>query len=294
MGVMTKLGYPLLPVIVRAGPGLGTRMSEAAKLSPAIAALVILIGLCLVSPFCVIALSALSRAGSGTKHLASGTGSPVQQSPPVAQTNGLPAADAIDVRRSDSIPVPSSSPAPHDEPPDAFVNSAVVDDDETGIATHSKHKLPHCKAADGTSGSGNTHRRRGAPTAHRSEETAKSKTAHHRGKAKSTVNQTSHGEKRRAALSRQDPERIEKIRRIAYYLWLARRENNISGDADQDYFHAERIFESKTSRQLLLGSFCIWSVAYLAAGSPEAQFERADMAGAALKGIIEEHGLMWD
>ena len=92
----------------------------------------------------------------------------------------------------------------------------------------------------------------------------------------------------------QDPGRIEKIRRIAYYLWLARRENNISGNADQDYFQAERIFESKTLRQQLLGSFCIWSVTYLAARSSEAQFESAAVAGAALKGIIEEHGLMWD
>jgi hypothetical protein len=196
---MTKLGYPLLPVIVRARPGLGT--SDSAKPSPAIAALVILIGLCLVSPFCVIGLSALSRGGSGMKHLRSATGSPVQQSLPVAQTNGLPDADAFDVRRSDSIPAPSSSPAPGDEPPDAFVNSAVVDD-EAGIAAHAKHKLSHCKAVDGTPGSGNTHRRRGAPTVRRTEETAKSKTAHHRGRTNSTVNRTSHGEKRRAALAR--------------------------------------------------------------------------------------------
>jgi hypothetical protein len=201
---MTKLGYPLLPVIVRAGPGLRTGKSETAKPSPAITTLVILIGLCLVSPFCVIGWSVLSRGGSGTKHWRSGTGSPVQQSLPVAQTDGLPAADAIDVRRSDSIPVPSSSPAPSDEPPDAFVHSAVVDD-ETGIAAQAKHKLPHRKGVDGTPGSGNTHRRRGAPTVSRTEETAKSKTAHHRGKANSTVNRTSHGEKRRAALGRPGP-----------------------------------------------------------------------------------------
>jgi len=196
---MIKLGYPLLPVIVRAGPGLGR--SERAKPSPAITTLVILIGLCLVSPFCVIGLNSLSRGGSGTKHLRSGTGSPVQQSQPVAQTNGLPAAGPIDVHRSDSIPVPSSSPAPGDEPPDAFVNSAVVDDD-TSVAARAKHKSSHSKAVDGTPGSGNTHRRRGAPTVRRTEETAKSKTAHHRGKANSTVNRTSHGEKRRAALAR--------------------------------------------------------------------------------------------
>lgn len=204
MGAMTKLGYPLLPVIVRARPGLGTGMSDTAKPSPAITALAILIGLCLASPFCVIGLSALSRGGSGTKHLRSGTGSPVQQSLPVTQTNGLPAADATHVRRSDSIPVPSSSPFLKDEPPDAFVHSAVVDD-ETGIAAHAKHKLPHCKAVDGTAGSASTLGRRGAATVRRGEETAKSKTAHHRGKANSTVNRTSHGGKRRAALARPGP-----------------------------------------------------------------------------------------
>ena len=120
---------------------------------------------------------------------------------PVDRTNGLPVAGTIDVRRSDSIPVPSSSPVPSDEPPNAFVNAAVVDD-ETGIAPHAKHKSQHGKAVDGTPGSGNTHRRRGAPTVRRTEEAAKSKTAHHRGKANSTVNRTSHGEKRRAALTR--------------------------------------------------------------------------------------------
>ncbi|HYY28331.1 MAG TPA: hypothetical protein VE860_10320 [Chthoniobacterales bacterium] len=89
----------------------------------------------------------------------------------------------------------------------------------------------------------------------------------------------------------QDPERIEKIRRIAYHLWLARKENNIPGDADQDYFQAERIFESKTRRQLLLGSFCVWSVTYLAARSSEAQLESAAVAGVALKDLLEEHDL---
>jgi len=92
----------------------------------------------------------------------------------------------------------------------------------------------------------------------------------------------------------QDPERIEKIRRIAYYLWLARREKNISGDANQDYFQAEQIFESKTRRQLLLGSFCIWSVSYLAARLSEEQLGSVAGAAAVLDGLAEQYGPIWD
>jgi hypothetical protein len=95
-------------------------------------------------------------------------------------------------------------------------------------------------------------------------------------------------------LSDQDTEKIEKIRRIAYYLWLARRENNISGDANQDYFQAERIFESKTHRQLLLGSFCIWSVSYLVARSSEAQLKSVAGPTEVFDGLAEQHGFTWD
>jgi hypothetical protein len=85
-----------------------------------------------------------------------------------------------------------------------------------------------------------------------------------------------------------DPERTEKIRRIAYYLWLARTENNISGDAEQDYFQAERIFESNTRRQqLLVGSFYIWSVIYLAARSSEPRLESNARIDASLYGLVE-------
>ena len=39
-------------------------------------------------------------------------------------------------------------------------------------------------------------------------------------------------------------EKIEKIKLIAYRLWVARREGNIAGDAESDYFQAEQILES--------------------------------------------------
>jgi hypothetical protein len=92
---------------------------------------------------------------------------------------------------------------------------------------------------------------------------------------------------------KQDPERIETIRRIAYHLWLARREYNLLGDADQDYFQAERIFESKT-RRLLVSSFCLWSVTCLTARFPEAILENDVRIAEAFDGLSEEYDHTWD
>ena len=36
--------------------------------------------------------------------------------------------------------------------------------------------------------------------------------------------------------ARQDLEKVEKIRLIAYQLWLVRRDSNSSGDAERDYY----------------------------------------------------------
>ena len=44
---------------------------------------------------------------------------------------------------------------------------------------------------------------------------------------------------------RRDLEKVEKIKLIAYQLWLARRDNNVSGDAESDYYQAEHILESR-------------------------------------------------
>src|ERR1700756_538095 len=64
--------------------------------------------------------------------------------------------------------------------------------------------------------------------------------------------------------AKQDLEKVEKIKLIAYRLWLARRDNNIPGDADSDYYHAERILESHRSRKLLLlGSFAFSAIAFV-------------------------------
>jgi len=63
---------------------------------------------------------------------------------------------------------------------------------------------------------------------------------------------------------KQDFEKLEKIKLIAYRLWLARRDNNIPGDAVGDYYYAERILESHRSRKLLLlSSFALSAVAFV-------------------------------
>ena len=201
---MTKLGYPLLPVIVRAEPGRGTWMSESAKPSLAITTLVILIGLCLVAPICVIGFSTLSNGGLGAKQSNCGIVLPEQQSLPVSLLNGRTAANAIDDRRTDPVPTPSSSPGVSDEPAATFTRSGVVTV-ESGIAAQAEGRLPQSKTIDGTPGSAKAHRHhwKGTPASRRAEETAKGKTAHHhRAKTNSTANRTSHGQRRRAALSR--------------------------------------------------------------------------------------------
>jgi hypothetical protein len=83
--------------------------------------------------------------------------------------------------------------------------------------------------------------------------------------------------------------RVEKIKRIAYHLWLARRESGVSGTAEEDYFQAERMFEAhKMRRQLSVGAFCVWAVTLLAARSPEIYRVNAARAAVVLDGLAEE------
>jgi hypothetical protein len=65
-------------------------------------------------------------------------------------------------------------------------------------------------------------------------------------------------------------EKIEKIKLIAYRLWVARREGNVSGDAESDYFQAEQILESNQHlKRFLLGSFGFSAMAFVLGGLPE-------------------------
>jgi hypothetical protein len=88
-------------------------------------------------------------------------------------------------------------------------------------------------------------------------------------------------------------DRIHKIKRIAYHLWINRLENNISGSADQDYFQAERIYDSYTARrQQSLGSLCVWTVAFLAAQSPEPHYLNAAKAAVVFESLAKEYDLI--
>ena len=75
------------------------------------------------------------------------------------------------------------------------------------------------------------------------------------------------GSEQRAA--RQDLEKVAKIKLIAYLLWLLRRESNTSGDAERDYYQAERILESHKNLKLSLGSFGFWAVTFVLGHSGE-------------------------
>jgi len=76
--------------------------------------------------------------------------------------------------------------------------------------------------------------------------------------------------------ARQDLEKGEKVKLIAYRLWLARRDHNISGDANCDYYQAERILESHKNRKLLLlGSFGYSAVAFVLGHSQKEHYANA-------------------
>jgi hypothetical protein len=90
--------------------------------------------------------------------------------------------------------------------------------------------------------------------------------------------------------AKQDLEKVEKIKLIAYRLWLARRDNNIPGDADSDYYHAERILESHRSRKLLLlGSFTFSAIAFVLGRCAEEHHANAINAVVRLNELGDEY-----
>ena len=87
-------------------------------------------------------------------------------------------------------------------------------------------------------------------------------------------------------------ERGEKVRLIAYRLWLARRDHNISGDAKCDYYQAERILESHKNRKLLLlGSFSYSAVAFVLGHSPQEHYTNAMNAVTELNELADEYDI---
>jgi hypothetical protein len=86
----------------------------------------------------------------------------------------------------------------------------------------------------------------------------------------------SHPEQRYAS---RDPEASEAVKLLAYQLWLGRRDRNISGDANCDYYQAERILQSrKNQKRLLIGSFGFSAVAFVLGHSQEEHYKNATNA----------------
>jgi hypothetical protein len=87
----------------------------------------------------------------------------------------------------------------------------------------------------------------------------------------------------------QDPETREEVKLLAYRLWLRRRDRNISGDANCDYYQAERILASrKNLKRLLLGSFGFSAVAFVLGHSQEQHFTNATNALIGLNELADE------
>jgi hypothetical protein len=81
----------------------------------------------------------------------------------------------------------------------------------------------------------------------------------------------------------------EAVKLLAYRLWLVRRERNVPGDANCDYYQAERIFDSyKNLKLLLLGSFGFSTVAFLLGRSSDEHYANATNAVIGLNELAEE------
>jgi hypothetical protein len=87
-------------------------------------------------------------------------------------------------------------------------------------------------------------------------------------------------------------ENDEKIKSLAYRLWLTRRDRQVSGDAYCDYYQAERILESYRNLKLfLLGSFNYSTISYVLGNSPKEHYENAVSAVLELHQLAEEYDI---
>jgi hypothetical protein len=138
---MTKLGYPLLPVIERAELDLFDRLSGSGRVSHVTTALGLLIVVWLAFPICFIGLSIFTARIPGATHSTVATVSPAS-SVPVGSVSGHGRADpgGLDVNRSDPAPRSTDS-APISEPPatsSVSISQSTLQPSETLTDVHSK------------------------------------------------------------------------------------------------------------------------------------------------------------
>jgi hypothetical protein len=89
--------------------------------------------------------------------------------------------------------------------------------------------------------------------------------------------------------ARRNLEKVEKTKLIAYQLWLARRDTDTSGDAERDYYHAERILQyQRNQKRSVLGSFGFSAIAFVLGRSAEEQYANAVNAVIGLSESAEE------
>jgi hypothetical protein len=87
-------------------------------------------------------------------------------------------------------------------------------------------------------------------------------------------------------------EKIERIKLIAYRLWVARRDRNIPGDAESDYFQAEQILESNQHlKRVLLGTFGFSAVAFVLGRASGEHYANAMNAVIGLNELASEQEL---
>ena len=139
---MTKLGYPLLPVIERAELDLFDGLSGSGRASHVTTALGLLIVVWLAFPICFIGLSVFTARIPGATHSTVATVSPASSVPvsSVSGQHGRADPGTLDKNRSDPAPR-STDAATVAEPPassSVSINQSTLQESETLTAVYSK------------------------------------------------------------------------------------------------------------------------------------------------------------
>ena len=139
---MTKLGYPLLPVIERAELDLFDGLSGSGRASHVTTALGFLIVLWLAFPICFIGLSVYTSRVPGAKHSTVATVSPASSAPAasVSEQHGPVGPGTLEMNRSDPAAGSTDSATVAEPPatPSVSAGQSTLQPNETPPAVHGK------------------------------------------------------------------------------------------------------------------------------------------------------------